>query len=495
MKNIFLYGSVLLLLLATSCDKWLDVKPQNQKTTEELLSTYSGFCHALNGCYIKLKDRDIYGEILTMGTIESMGQLWQEDINIYHKADYELMTFDYDGDNAKEVVEAIYSNLYNTIAHANMIINNMEEYGSSIEDESVRAVIEGEAYAIRAFCHFDVLRLFGQVPNNATIMVSLPYAEVVSSSELPAYYAFDDFVAKIEADLEQAESLLENNDPVFTYTFDELNSPGDIEDEDASFDGDFLGYRQNHFNYWAVKALKARFYLYTGNTSQAYTIAKSIINAIGVGGNPLIALSTSDDFLNGYYASPSECLMMLNAYDIATYSPEVLATGSSIMSTAYYLFEDQLDELFEGQVIVSDARYLNLWDDNLLNMHGDASLTLAKYYSEEDISYKTQVIPLLRLSEMYLIVMETTTDLSEANTLWAEYQLARNVLFGSDAFASLTELKEAIPGEYRREFFGEGQMFYTYKRLGATSMLWGSDNVIESNYIVPLPDSEYDPNL
>ncbi len=495
MKNIFLYGSVLLLLLATSCDKWLDVKPQNQKTTEELFSSYNGFCDALNGCYIKLKDRDIYGEILTMGTIESMGQLWQEDVSSLHPADYELMTYDYDGEEAKAVIEDIYANLYNTIAHANMIINNMEEYGSSIDDESTRAVIEGEAYAIRAFCHFDVLRLFGQLPNNATTTVSLPYAEVVSTSELPAYYAFDDFVAKIEADLNRAESLLENNDPVFTYTFDELNSPGDIEDEDSSFDGGFLGYRQNHFNYWAVKALKARLYLYTGNTTQAYTTAKSIINATGADGNPLIELSTAEDVANGYNASPSECLMMLNAYDIATYSQDVLATGSSILISAYYLSEDQLEELFEGQVTASDARYLNLWDGSLLTIHGTTSRTLAKYYSEEDISYKTQVIPLLRLSEMYLIVMETTTDLSEANTLWAEYQLARNVLLGSDVFAGLTELREAMPGEYRREFFGEGQMFYTYKRMGSTSMLWGSDAVSETNYIVPLPDTEYDPNL
>ena len=48
--------------------------------------------------------------------------------------------------------------------------------------------------------------------------------------------------------------------------------------------------------------------------------------------------------------------------------------------------------------------------------------------------------------------------------------------------------------EYRREFYGEGQMFYTYKRTGATTMLWGNGNADENVYIVPLPETEYNPN-
>ncbi|OFY42723.1 MAG: hypothetical protein A2X18_13625 [Bacteroidetes bacterium GWF2_40_14] len=499
MKKIFLYGFTALLLLATSCNKWLEVKPDNQKTTKELFSTYSGFCDALNGCYIKLKNQSIYGEKLTMSNIESMAQLWRVD-QTSRPADYELMNFDYTGDNAKSAIRNIYAGLYNVIAQANMIINNIESRGSVIPEASTRAMIEGEAYAIRAFCHFDVLRLFGQLPKNATVQVSLPYAESVSSESLPHYYDYTQFVAKIEADLEKAELLLKDNDPIFKYTFTYLNDfvvSGDIVIDD------FLGYRQNRFNYWAVKALLARFYLYTGITTKAYTIAKSIINAKGVDGNALITLSGATDILADYLACPSECMMMLNAYSIMDYSPNILGAGYPPIRTNHLVItQSQLNELFEDQSPASNNRYNDVWDRSTMDANGTIYPVLKKYYYDTDVLVsdyinltKRQVIPLIRLSEMYLIVMETTADLNEANSLWMAYQLSHAVLPTQDAFASLDEVKTAVFNEYRREFYGEGQMFYTYKRTGATSMLWRTITVNESDYIVPLPDTEYNPNI
>ena len=43
--------------------------------------------------------------------------------------------------------------------------------------------------------------------------------------------------------------------------------------------------------------------------------------------------------------------------------------------------------------------------------------------------------------------------------------------------------------------FSEKEMFFTYKRMGATTMLWRNEDVSEENYIVALPDTEYNPNL
>ena len=63
----------------------------------------------------------------------------------------------------------------------------------------------------------------------------------------------------------------------------------------------------------------------------------------------------------------------------------------------------------------------------------------------------------------------------------------------SETFASLEEVKDFVVGEIRREFYAEGHMFYTYKRLGINRMLWGATEVGEEQYILPLPDSEFDP--
>ena len=46
----------------SSCNNWLDVKPQGQTEEEDMYTTYEGFKNALIGCYMKLKNRTLYGE-------------------------------------------------------------------------------------------------------------------------------------------------------------------------------------------------------------------------------------------------------------------------------------------------------------------------------------------------------------------------------------------------------------------------------------------------
>lgn len=495
MKKILLFCTAL-IITATSCDEWLDVRPEEQSTSTEMFESYDGFCDALNGCYIKMKERSLYGEKLTMSDIEELAALWRMPNETLIPHAYELRNFNYTGDNAKSVLAGIYSGLYNVIANVNMVINHIEENAAVFPDEATRKVIEGEAYAIRAFCHFDVLRLFGQLPQNAVRQVSLPYAEKVSASDLPPYYNYEEFKAKVEADLVKAESLLKDNDPLFAYTFTQLNN-GESND-------DFMNYRQGRFNYWAVRAIQARFYLYTGNTGMAYQIAKSIINATGADGDPLITLSGVPDITAGYLACPSECLLMMNVYNLTSYTTVLLAAGTTalIEDKHYVITQAQLTELFEGQHVASHNRFLNLWDRSLTDISSTIYPALKKYYYDAAISVtptvnltKRQVVPLIRLSEMYLIAMETTADLAEANALWADYQLSHNVLITQDAFTSLEAVKTAMIDEYRRELFGEGQMFYTYKRINAATMLWRTETVTEENYIVPLPETEFNPNL
>ena len=495
MKKAFFYSIVFILLFTTSCNKWLEVNPDNQKTTKELFSSYTGFCDALNGCYIKLKHRDIYGEKLTMSNIESLAQLWKPFDANTNPTDYELSNFLYTNDNAKKAVSSIYAGLYNVIAQANMIIYNIDNRGKVISDTTKRSLIAGEAYAIRAFCHFDVLRLFGQLPQNASIQVSLPYAETVSATNLPKYYTYSQYVAKIEEDLNKAESLLKNNDPISKYTFSQLN--GSVSNID-----DFLLYRQNRFNYWAVKALQARFYLYTGNMQKAYTAAKAIIDAKGADNNALMTLSGANDIPAGYIGCPSESLMMLNVYNLMDYSPSILGIGDNLIRTSHYVVTvAQLNELFANQGTASNNRYNSSWDRNTMDASGKIYPTLKKYYydtkattSDGSDMYRRQIIPLIRLSEVYLIAMESTTNLSEANALWAEYMLSHAVQISGDTYNNLDAVKEGVLNEYRREFFGEGQMFFTYKRRAANSMLWRSSPITESNYIIPLPQSEFNPN-
>ena len=497
-KKIYIGVLVLAALGFSSCNDWLDVRPETEQKEDDQFSNYQGFCDAVTGMYMTMADRDIYGERLTMTNIESLANLWSLDETSSRYEDYNLELHDYSNVTySQAAIKAIYSKLFNTIVQANLIIKHIGTQGSVINNPATRATILGEAYGIRAYCQLDLLRLFGQVPGGTT-QVSLPYSETTGIDEMPRYYDFDEYVDKLEADIQMAESLLKDNDPVFQYSFRELNSYPDGVDE-------FMYYRQSRMNYWAVKALEARMRLYVGDKPGAYETAHEIIDAT-LNGNPVITMSGVSDFASGYKLCPNECLFYLSKYDVMDYSQQFLvgdqqtemgdSQNAFSLSSSLGITDEQWNDLFSGCNPNSNNRMLYCWTTARDNFGAIMHVT-DKYYWNSGVSNQMlyfQLIPMLRMSEIYLIALESTTDLNEANTLYQEYMLQHGEAFVTP-FASTEERDAFILNEYRREFFAEGQMFYTYKRLNASTMMWREEPVAESEYVLPLPTTEYNPNL
>lgn len=498
LKSIQLTALTLLMGLTTGCSDWLDVPSANTTKEEDQFDNYKGFRDALTGCYINMASTDAYGERLTMTDVENMASLWfcDDSYETQVPLKYQLTHHQYDKTEAREAIKACYAQLFTTIANANVLLKNLSEKGGNINDETTRQVLMGEAYAIRAYCQLDVLRLFGQLPEGATEQVSLPYSEVTSIDSMPAYYTFNQYVAKLESDISQAEQCLKDNDPIFSNTFDQLDNTDDAEDE-------FLYYRRSRLNYWAVRALHAREALYVGKTTEAHDLALEIINAKGADGNALVSLSGNTDLAQGYNGLPDECLFYLSKYDVNTYANDLLVGGRSGQATTsnYYVSSDMLTALYSSipNCTASHNRYLNWWNRSTTNAYGNVCPTLKKYWYDEssasssELITKYEIIPMLRLSEMYLIAMETSDDLDEVRTLYATY-MKDHAFTLYTPFTSLDEARTELVNEYRREFFGEGQMFYVYKRKAATTMQFNSDEISESDYILPLPSTEYDPS-
>ena len=109
-------------------------------------------------------------------------------------------------------------------------------------------------------------------------------------------------------------------------------------------------------------------------------------------------------------------------------------------------------------------------------------------------------LPLIRLAEMYFIVMEATSSTTEANGLFSEYASSRGI-----ATADLSSNKlRTLTKEFNKEFYAEGQMFFFYKRKAMQKIpngKWEKDsesqtiNMNMNNYVVPLPDSEINMRL
>src|SRR3954463_3150879 len=72
MKIYYFY--ILLVAGLTSCNKFLDVKPQAEIPKDELFTTQEGFQEALNGVYTRGAKTDLYGGELTFGLPEVLVQ-------------------------------------------------------------------------------------------------------------------------------------------------------------------------------------------------------------------------------------------------------------------------------------------------------------------------------------------------------------------------------------------------------------------------------------
>lgn len=501
-KHIFrmaIYLFTFLPFYLCSCSDWLDVPGENVQKEEDQFDSYKGFRDALTGIYMTMGSTDAYGERMTMTDVDNLADLW------YNSSQYEsqqplkfqLYNHNYTGDESRAAIKAMYAQLFTTISSANVLLKNIEDKGNNITDAQARNVIHGEALAIRAYCQFDVLRLFGQLPNGGTTTVSLPYSFTTSIDEMPSYYGFDEYVNLLKTDIEQAETLLKESDPVMKNSFESLNYAG------SNVQDDYMYYRQSRLNYWAVRALHARLDLYTGNTTEAHDIAMEIINAKNSDGSNVISLSGISDLQKGYNGLPSECLFYLSKYDVNTYANELLIGGNNtqVRMQHYFISNDQLTQLYSSLpgAAASHNRYLSEWNRTAKNASGNICPTLKKYWYDASsaessvLSTKYQIIPMIRLSEMYLIAMETSTNLDEVHNLYKTYMDDRGYSLYTP-FESLEAARTEIVNEYRREFFGEGQMFYVYKRLHSQKMLWNEKDITEANYILPLPSSEYDPN-
>ena len=106
-------------------------------------------------------------------------------------------------------------------------------------------------------------------------------------------------------------------------------------------------------------------------------------------------------------------------------------------------------------------------------------------------------IPMLRMSEVYYIAAEAIFDKDpeEAKSYLSYVKRLRGVRDTDySAVARKDEFVELLVNDMRREFFGEGQMLYQYKRLNRTmpAMSAYDDPVLptDENVVLPLPDSE-----
>ena len=457
---------MLLLCCITACNDWLEVAPQAEKEEAEMFEKEVGFRNVLIGAYIRMKSNNLYGEDLTYGSIEMLAQHWTntDDLGKYLKA------YNYEQSVVETKINSFYGNLYKVIADVNGLLNNIDARKEMFEGNNFE-IIKGEALAIRAFCHFDVLRLFGPIPTNLPEGTILPYVTTVSivPNRLVSY---NDFTTKLLADLDEAERCLEGNDPILTASIKELSTL------EVAQDDNFLCDRQMRMNYYAVCALKARVQLWLGNKNEALKYAQKVIDAKDPNGNVMFRLGSATDCANGDLIFSSEHIFNLNVYNLSDFKISAANTFYTNSTALKYFWASETTDIRRGK----------MWKEVYDNYWWTYYYYMTKYTQATNMPvWAKNSIPLFRLAEMYLIAMECGS-IQNANDLYKEVCVARDIT--PVTFGSTEELSETLILEYNREFYGEGQAFYAYKRLGR-SKIFGTSTVGSALiYVLPLPKAE-----
>lgn len=466
MKATYIYILYVgIALLMSSCNDWLDVQPRSQVEDTELFETESGYKEALAGVYSSMVSTKTYAKEATYGFIGVLGQEW----DFYYSAQYDdVAAYNYEAAMPTSYIREFWANSYSGIANVNNLLRHIDSHPGLFSTDNY-GVIKGEALALRAFLHFDLLRCFGVSYAVNPDQPAIPYSTALSYRVFPQLPVHE-VAEKAISDLLAAEELLKTSDPIVTER-----------EIDETVDNGYLINRQMHLNYYAVKALEARVYLWMGENDKALEAAKEVIES------GKFTWSTVANMQAGYdRCFADEHLFALNNLTLtADIADKFFADGSQY---SFAVTRDRLLDYFENAT--QDYRYTFLFKSGSATHANNRYITKYDESSGTSTYYKYKM-PLIRLSEMYLIKSEVEYRQGDADAAKAtlnKLRKARN-LPGIGELPADFDLE--LIREYRREFLGEGQLFFLYKRLNRTNILYSTvDAVAEKVYTFPLPITE-----
>lgn len=470
-KKIYLAALLLAATMTTACEEWLKIEPQYEITDTDLYKNTAGYYKVVNGLYRQMSEFSLYGKELSWGMTDVWARYYAVDPASDYKSYPQMYNLEYDAKEAASLASAAWSAGYKVIAQANDLIANTEktDAGFFTYDEVDRNTILGEAYAIRAMMHFDLMRLFGASLEVDADGRYIPYVTTYPSTVNPPI-PNREFMGKVIDDLKKAQGLLETYDvevnPSYatstTYRFFSSTNPAQ---------GKFYNNRGTRLNYYAVTVLLARACLWAQETDDALTYAQEIIDLVTA---KKLQFATSSSILN--------IPKMFDDLLFGFYHEKLVET-----------FEPYANNTNPRQLAIDDKPFFttptNDYRKNFLN----TSTNFLKKYTVSVTEEKDKIIPNIRISEAYYIAAECLykTDMTTAAADLMVVRKARG--YSSPALSgSMSEeaFWEALTYEYRKEFIGEGQLIFFYKRTNRPITFSEGNFDHKGKLALPIPDSE-----
>lgn len=451
-KYIYLF---LLTPVFFACKKQLDLVPPDQVPESVVFKGVPEVEKALIGVYAQLNgafDNEIYASVLYSD---------EANLHIDNNTGRGVNTYRWQVDATSGEPTASWTAYYFTIDRANRVITGAEKLtGINPVQEALRKQIIGEATAIRAYCHLQLLINFSENFDPASLAV--PYMKVATISK-PARETVQAVFANIKTDLTNAEGLIPS-----TFT------------------------NNTRITLRGVYAIKARAALYAKDWDGAIAAATSAINAVPLANRTAYPLIWTD-------ASESEVI----------FKTKRVAGQGRIGDTYYdrsqekimYAAAYELIALFD---VTNDIRYAS----TVFARSGANRFSIGKYIGGDAAEPNRADVKNFRTAEMYLIRAEAYAEKTGQLNLGIQdlndLRRARINGYVDATFATKEALIDAILLERYKELAFEGHRIHDLHRhkLAVTRIPQDAENALGAvtllptakEYYFPIPNAEMQAN-
>ncbi len=422
--NIFkktFFASVLIAFLCQSCGI-LDQPSPNDIDVETAFKTAKNAEDALIGLYASMQNRNYYGGnyVLLSEALTDNGSTGGYDNNALDEFGTRQLT------SSNIYIEKLWIACYFTIANANFLLAGLEKITDSNLTARRKAEIQGQARAIRALAHFDLLRYFGE------------HWDTNSDKGIP-------IINKIQG----IKDLAGRNTVGETYTFvlSELLAAESLVD-DTNRDKNFM-------NLLAIRALLARVYLYQKDMNKAFYYADITIND---GSSTLLDSLSFGTVYSKYNTNEEIFNLQFDSQNRSGYNGFTYSRNDALRSEILFLTSENLKLFFEARP--NDLR------TNLLDYaNNDESIApdgrTQKYRGEDKQDNPAYII---RLAEVFLIRAEArgrSFGINDVNQVRAARGMAA---FLQSDLPTEADFIEAVMQERRAELNMEGHRYFDLAR-------------------------------
>jgi hypothetical protein len=473
MKSIkisFITALVMLVAFSSCKKEFTDLKPYNALPLPDALNSEAGLNTAVNGMYASLRSANLYGRTLPL-----KGDLMADNLYIKASNSGRYLDFnDYNINVANANAQGVWQSAYIAIKNANTVINSTLPSNTNINQ------FKGEAYAVRALMHFELVRNFAKPYTVDPTALGIPIVTSFDQNNLPTRNTVQEVYTQILSDLTQALGLLTFN----------VNSTMTI-----SGTGTARPLNTSYFTKYAARALQAKVYMHMGDWANAKTAALDVVQNSG------ITLVTNAAYVN-YWKTPTprtdkvETLFEVtsdavdnNGFNSLSYFFDIAGYGDALVTNEFY-----------GQFSATDVRRQLI---NPVVSGGFTVYYVNKYQNSSNASERDDQ-KILRFADVLLILAEAyarTND--EPNALLRLNQVAKNADPSFAGYSSTgAQLINDILAERRKELAFEGDRFFDLTRTNQTINKVRRENptqlivVTPTNHmrIFPIPQAEVDAN-